>query len=186
MNKGYESQLAIQQLKLLYEFWEEHPDFTYTFNLIVDYPGETLESVKNTLAIVTEEPQLFFGRVAACCRFHLYEGTPEYVRLGSKAIGCLSGLLPPGVDVPSFRYLFPSERADTEKRSRMILIAGRYNYRKIFGTDAVIIAYITTGDLPEYRETRRRAMCAWAQEVLADLHMENWSRIFRFASVEFD
>jgi hypothetical protein len=29
-------------------------------------------------------------------------------------------------------------------------------------------------------------MCAWTSEVLADLHLENWSSIFRFASVEFD
>jgi hypothetical protein len=49
-----------------------------------------------------------------------------------------------------------------------------------------MIAYITIGDLPEYRETRRKAMCAWAQQVLAELHMENWSHIFHFASVEFD
>jgi Replication-relaxation len=53
-------------------------------------------------------------------------------------------------------------------------------YRKMFGTEAVMIAYITTG------ETRRKAMCAWAQQVLAELHMENWSHIFRFSSVEFD
>jgi hypothetical protein len=59
-------------------------------------------------------------------------------------------------------------------------------YRKMFGTEAVMIAYITIGDLPEYRETRRRAMCTWAQQVLAELHMENWSHIFHFASVEFD
>jgi hypothetical protein len=59
-------------------------------------------------------------------------------------------------------------------------------YSKLFEAPGVTIAYVTTGDLPEYRETRRRAMCAWTQEVLADLHMENWSSIFRFASVVFE
>jgi hypothetical protein len=29
-------------------------------------------------------------------------------------------------------------------------------------------------------------MCAYTQEVLADLHMENWSNIFRITSVEYD
>jgi hypothetical protein len=59
-------------------------------------------------------------------------------------------------------------------------------YKKMFQTDAVLIAYMTTGDLPEYRETRRKAMCRWTQEVLDELHMENWSNIFRFSSVQFD
>jgi hypothetical protein len=59
-------------------------------------------------------------------------------------------------------------------------------YKKVFGTEAVIIAYATTGETARYRETRRKSMCAWAQQVLAELHMENWSHIFRFASVVFD
>jgi hypothetical protein len=56
----------------------------------------------------------------------------------------------------------------------------------MFQTDAVLIAYVTTGERPEYRETRQAAMCAYTQEVLADLHMENWSNIFRITSVEYD
>jgi hypothetical protein len=59
-------------------------------------------------------------------------------------------------------------------------------YKKMFQTDAVLIAYITTGDLPKHRESRLKAMCRFTQGALADLHMENWSSIFRFASVEFD
>jgi hypothetical protein len=59
-------------------------------------------------------------------------------------------------------------------------------YSKMFGTRAVIVAYVTTGDLPEYRETRRKAMCAWIKEVLSDLKMEDWLQIFRIISVQFD
>jgi hypothetical protein len=59
-------------------------------------------------------------------------------------------------------------------------------YSKLFGTRAVIVAYVTTGDLPEYRETRRKAMCTWIKEVLSDLKMEDWSQIFRLISVQFD
>jgi protein involved in plasmid replication-relaxation len=59
-------------------------------------------------------------------------------------------------------------------------------YKKMFQTDAVLIAYITTGERPEYRETRRAAMCAYTREVLSDLHMENWSSIFRITSIEYD
>jgi hypothetical protein len=59
-------------------------------------------------------------------------------------------------------------------------------YKKMFQTDAVLISYITTGDLPEYRESRRKAMCRFTQGVLSDLHKETWAPIFRFASVEFN
>jgi hypothetical protein len=59
-------------------------------------------------------------------------------------------------------------------------------YKKMFQTDAVLIAYMTTGDLSEYRESRCKAMCRFTQGVLADLHMENWSSIFRFTSVVFE
>jgi hypothetical protein len=104
---------------MLHDFWQDHPDFIYTFNLIVDYPGESIHSVRNTAAIIGEDPQLFYDHVAACCRFHLYEGTPEFVRLGANAFGCLEGLLPPGVNVPSFRYLFPRVTPDTTERMRI-------------------------------------------------------------------
>jgi len=45
-------------------------------------------------------------------------------------------------------------------RSRLEFIKKGGAYRKVFETEAVMIAYVTTGDLPEYRETRRKAMCA--------------------------
>jgi hypothetical protein len=42
-------------------------------------------------------------------------------------------------------------------------------YRRLLGMEPknVIIAYITTGDRPEYRESRRQAMCEWTREVLS-------------------
>jgi hypothetical protein len=60
------------------------------------------------------------------------------------------------------------------------------NYSQTFGTKAVSVAYATTGERPEYQQTRRAAMCTWSQEVLADLHLENWSHIFHFTSLQFD
>jgi hypothetical protein len=59
-------------------------------------------------------------------------------------------------------------------------------YKKMFGTEAVIIGYVTTGDRPEYRESRRKAMRAWTDEVLSELGLASWSSIFRFTSVVFD
>lgn len=53
-------------------------------------------------------------------------------------------------------------------------------YQKIFNASVVTIAYATTGDTQEYRETRRRAMCAWTQEVLTELRKGSWAEIFRF------
>lgn len=56
-------------------------------------------------------------------------------------------------------------------------------YSKMFGTEAVIIAYVTTGDRPEYQESRRRAMTAWTRGILKELNMEEWATIFRFHSL---
>jgi hypothetical protein len=77
------------------------------------------------------------------------------------------------------------ERFKKHVRSRIEFIRSG-EYKKLFETEAVTIAYVTTGERPEYRESRRRAMCAWVNEVLVDLHIETWSSIFRIASVEFD
>ena len=95
------------------DFADRHPDFVYIFNLIVDYPGETIESVRNTLAIVAEYPDLFVGRVAACCVFHLYEGTPAFERLGDRSIGCIEPLLPKDLAIPDLRYLYQPIGAET-------------------------------------------------------------------------
>lgn len=70
-------------------------------------------------------------------------------------------------------------------RSRIDFIKSG-GYRELFHTNAVLIAYVTTGDRPEYRQTRRGAMCRFAQQVLTDLHLESWAAIFRFTSLQFD
>lgn len=67
-------------------------------------------------------------------------------------------------------------------RSRIEFIKKGGAYSKIFGTGAVIVAYATTGEQPEYRETRRKTLCAWTQEVLVELNKANWATIFRFHS----
>jgi hypothetical protein len=56
-------------------------------------------------------------------------------------------------------------------------------YVKLFGTQAVLIAYITTGQIPESRERRRKTMALWTKEVLEELNLKNWASIFRFHSL---
>jgi hypothetical protein len=59
-------------------------------------------------------------------------------------------------------------------------------YTEVFGLRSVMVAYLTTGQRPEYRESRREAMMRWTQEVLQELKMEDWAGIFRFTSVVFE
>jgi hypothetical protein len=59
-------------------------------------------------------------------------------------------------------------------------------YSRIFGTHAVIIAYATTGQTPEYRETRQATMCAWIMETLDELEKRGWAGIFRITSIIMD
>jgi hypothetical protein len=59
-------------------------------------------------------------------------------------------------------------------------------YKETFGVPGVIVAYVTTGQTPAYRNTRMKTMNSWTREVLTDLNLKNWGGIFRFTSVEFD
>jgi hypothetical protein len=60
------------------------------------------------------------------------------------------------------------------------------DYARIFGTRAVIIAYATTGQVPDYAETRRKTMCAWTMEVLQELELESWTSVFHFTTVVYE
>jgi hypothetical protein len=74
------------------------------------------------------------------------------------------------------------EKFQNHVRSRLEFIKKGGAYSKLFGTEAVMIAYLTTGELPQYRESRRKAMCGYTMEVLTELHKEAWAPIFRFHS----
>jgi hypothetical protein len=74
------------------------------------------------------------------------------------------------------------EKFQKHVRSRLEFIKKGGAYSKLFGTEAVMIAYLTTGELPQYRESRRKAMCSYTMEVLAESHKEAWAPIFRFCS----
>jgi hypothetical protein len=56
-------------------------------------------------------------------------------------------------------------------------------YSKLFGHEAVIIAYVTTGGLAEYGKRRRRVMCDWTRELLTENRREKWASVFRFAAI---
>lgn len=58
-------------------------------------------------------------------------------------------------------------------------------YASQFETEAVMVVYATTGQLPEYQLSRRIAMCKWTYELLQEMRMEEWASIFRFASINW-
>jgi len=59
-------------------------------------------------------------------------------------------------------------------------------YARYFQTPAVLVAYATTGALPE-RETRRLTMQQWTLEVIDEMitkeHRQGWRELFRFCSL---
>jgi hypothetical protein len=77
------------------------------------------------------------------------------------------------------------ERFKNHIRARLAFIHSG-DYTKVFGIPAVIVAYVTTGQMPAYRETRVKTMAAWTREVLAELKMERWAGIFRFTSAVYE
>jgi hypothetical protein len=73
------------------------------------------------------------------------------------------------------------ERFKNHVKGRLAFIRSG-EYARVFGTQAVIIAYATTSQVQRHTETRRKTMCAWTMEVLGELNIENWAGIFRFTS----
>ena len=91
-----------------------------------------------------------------------------------------------------FPVLLEIDRGTEYKRKFKEHVAGRIEfiksgaYEKIFGTKAVIIAYVTTAESSEGGEVRRRSMCSWTQEVLKEQRKESWTSVFRFMSCMLD
>jgi hypothetical protein len=77
------------------------------------------------------------------------------------------------------------ERFKNHVHSRLAFIQ-RGDYAKVFHTPAVIICYVTTGEIPDYAETRRKSMAAWTREVLKERNMASWAGIFRFTTVSYE
>jgi Replication-relaxation len=70
-------------------------------------------------------------------------------------------------------------------RTRLEFIKDSGAYRRLLGMEPknVIIAYITTGDRPEYRESRRRAMSEWTMRIISQSDLNNLPCSFLFCSV---
>jgi hypothetical protein len=70
-------------------------------------------------------------------------------------------------------------------QARLEFIKDTASYSSLFETapNNVIIAYITTGDRPEYRESRRRAMSDWTMQVISQSDLNNLPCSFLFCSV---
>jgi hypothetical protein len=76
-----------------------------------------------------------------------------------------------------------SKRFVRHLQSRIEFIKKGGAYSKAFGHEAVTIAYVTTSEIAEYRDTRRRAMCTWTNGVLKELGKASWAPIFKFHSL---
>jgi hypothetical protein len=70
-------------------------------------------------------------------------------------------------------------------RARLAFIRSG-KYKETFGVPGVIVAYVTTGQTPAYRNTRMKTMNDWTREVLEEINLQHFGGIFRFTSVEFD
>jgi hypothetical protein len=70
-------------------------------------------------------------------------------------------------------------------RARLEFIKDSGAYKRLLGMEPkkVILAYITTGDQPEYRESRRRAMSDWTMRIISQSDLKNLSCSFLFCSV---
>ena len=58
-------------------------------------------------------------------------------------------------------------------------------YREMFGQEAVVIVYATTGTTGEGVEGRRGALAEWTEELFKEQRRESWGRVFRFCSLSY-
>lgn len=75
-----------------------------------------------------------------------------------------------------------SERFKEHVRTRIEFVRSGA-YEKTFEGKGCIIAYATTGELPEYRESRLDAMCSWTMDVLSGMQIKDWAPILRFSAI---
>lgn len=122
LTKGYPASVAIDRLALLASFTREHDDFEYTFNMIIHHPCETEADFDATRAVVDARPELFAGNIAAFHEYEVYEGTPADQRFGDGLVGALDHVVPPPLQVSSFRRLLvrPPEFAERDRRWRTL------------------------------------------------------------------
>jgi len=90
-----------------------------------------------------------------------------------------------------FRILLEIDRGTFFQKSfkehilSRIEFVGSGLYRKMFGTEAVLIAYVTAGGNMTQREKRRATLCAWTKDLLNELGIE-WASMFRFHALSLD
>jgi hypothetical protein len=119
-------------------------------------------------------------------------GNPQTVKVVPDA-WLLFERLTEGQGATSFPILLEIDKGTTysqkfkqQVRSRIEFIKKGGAYSQIFGTEAVLIAYATTGERPEYAENRRRTLATWTQEVLTELGKSRWASVFRFHSLNLE
>jgi hypothetical protein len=97
-----------------------------------------------------------------------------------------------GAHTHDLAVLFELDRGMEHGRKFKEHIRGRIElirsgeYQRVFGVPGVIIAYLTTGQTPEYRLRRCKTMNSWARDVLRDAGLASWGAIFRFTAVEYE
>jgi len=58
-------------------------------------------------------------------------------------------------------------------------------YTKTFNSKVVTIAYLNTGQSHEYRVQRQKTIYLRIHELLKEICLEDWTNIFKVASVQF-
>lgn len=121
MRKGYSASHARRVVQTMAEFAEAHPDVYYGFNLIPNYPGETVDEVMETFQAIEENAQAYIGRVSCLFDFTLTSNTIAWLQrenLGLQNIVGWNEIILPGdwAQLPSHRYWYDSLSPDLKKR----------------------------------------------------------------------
>jgi hypothetical protein len=125
MRKGYDGQHAQNVIALMARFAERKTDLRYAFNLIPNYPGETVDDVRTTFDIIRESRSHYYGCTGALYEFTLTVNSIAWInrhKMGLRnLVGWNSVILPSDLrdQLPSHVYWYERED-ETEAKRRLM------------------------------------------------------------------
>ena len=125
MRKGYDGGHARKVIELMARFAEQKTDLRYAFNLIPNYPGETIEDVRETFEIIRESRPHYHGRTGALYEFTLTVNSIAWNnrhKMGLKNLaGWNSVIIPSDLrdQLPSHVYWYDRDD-ETQSKRRLI------------------------------------------------------------------
>ena len=125
MRKGYNGEHAERTVALMARFAEGRDDLRYGFNLIPNYPGETIDDVLHTFNVVRRSRSHYHGRTGALYEFTLTVNSIAWInreKMGLRdLVGWNSMIMPEDLRARLPSHVYWYEREDESESKRRLI-----------------------------------------------------------------